>query len=316
MSFSDEVSTSSTNNNSVACKEKKQDNCKGKMYKITINNYDDIVCQKLKDFCFISPYSVNLTYSVGFEIGTEEETPHIHVYLRFQKETRRTTIKNYLGREFWCELVKKSRDQTIQQVDEQMDTYNQKDGDSRNYTNVKREVKVDCLSIDQLRPFQRELLKMTKDSSLNGKITWIYDDVGQTGKTEFLRHYVLNHDGMFTYGGKCTDIINLVYNNKNKIIMNKNNCLIFNLGRDTDPRKVSYKAMEQVIDGCICNTKFEAGAFICNKINIIVLANCLPKFEKITKSRWIIKTVTANHELTDWVDRSNFIEDSNSEYEL
>ncbi len=295
------MSNTESDNNKI--KEKKNDNCKGKMFKMRINNYDDLVCKKLKDFCFSSSYSKNLTYSIGFELGTETETSCIQGYLRFQNEIRRTTIKNALGREFYIELVKKHKNQIIQQVDELNDTFCQKEGDAHNYTNVKREVKIECLSIDQLRPFQKDLLKMTKDCSLNGKITWIFDDVGQTGKTTFLRHYVLKHDGMFTYGSNCTDIINLVYNNKEKILLNKNNCIIFNLGRYTDPRKVSYNTMEQVMDGCICNTKFETGSFICDPINIIVLANFLPKLDKITKNKLIIKIVNINHELEDWIEK-------------
>lgn len=310
----DGKATSSTNNNSVACKEKKEDNCKGKMFKFTINNYDDDVIKKLHKFIFNSTYH-KIVYSIGFEIG-EEGTPHIQGYLRFQNDIRRSTIKLHLEKEFFCELVKKGRKQEYIDVDRQCDTYCQKDKDPRNYTNVKQKKTFKCISKEQLRPFQKDLLLMAQDEKLNGMITWVYDDVGQTGKTAFLRHYVLNYDGMFTYGGKCADVINLVFNNKEKIMENDNNCLIFNLGRDTDPRKVSYRSMEQVCDGCICNTKFEAGSFICDPINIIVLANCLPKFEGITKSRWIIKIVNANYELEDYKEKPNLLDDSDSDISI
>lgn len=317
MSISDEKVGAKTNNDILAPVVKKEDNVKGKLFKITINNYDEEIIQNLKNLCLNSPLSHNLKYYIGFEIG-EQGTPHIQGYLRFPKETRRTTIKAYIGTEFYCALVKKGRNQTIEDVDEDMVKYCSKDKNERNFTNIEGEIDVEVLEYEQFRPFQKELLKYTTDPTLNGKVTWVYDEVGQLGKTEFLRHYGKYHNGMFTYGGKCSDIINLVYNNKDKIIKKRNNCLIFNLGRDTDPRKISYKSMEQVMDGCICNTKFEAGSFITNKINIIVLANCLPLFDKMTQSRWNIKTIDKDFNLINWVKPANdyLIEDSNDEYEL
>lgn len=161
----------------------------------------------------------------------------------------------------------------------------------------KMEVKI----IDDLRPFQKSLRDIITGPVDGGKIHWVYDPEGQLGKTEFLRYMNVKHGVPFTYGGKCADIINLVYNAREYMENTDRAALIYNFGRDTDMDKVSYKSMEQVSDGCISNSKFEAGCFVCNKPHVVVLANGLPDRSRLTESRWKIYTIK-ELALVDYVD--------------
>jgi len=52
--------------------------------------------------------------------------------------------------------------------------------------------------------------------------------------------------------------------------------------------------MEQISDGAIANTKFEANNLIFNKPHVIVMANCLPLTEKLTYSRWMVYKIKKN----------------------
>lgn len=162
--------------------------------------------------------------------------------------------------------------------------------------------KIECLEVADLFPFQKSLLDIIKGPVNKNKIIWVYDPIGQTGKTEFLRYCFLNHNIPFSYGGKCSDIINLVFNNRENLLKQEKPCFIYNFGRDTEPDKISYKSMEQISDGTISNTKFEGACFVFNKPHVIVLANCLPITDKLTASRWIIKKVEDKHliDYTEW----------------
>jgi len=309
MSFPAEVSTHSTNNNSVAHSEKKIDNCKGKMFKLTINNYDENVCLKLKEFCYCSSYSPNLTYSIGFEVGDETKTPHIQGYLRFQNEIRRSTIKNALDREFYIELVKKNKNQTIQTVDEQNDDYCQKEETHEGRRWIFPIPPPAIKIISKLRPFQKSLEDILTGPVDDGKILWVYDEKGQIGKTDFLRYMHVTHGIPFAYGGKCGDVMNLVFNAKHYYLGTDKGAMIFNFGRETDMNKVSYKAFEQISDGAIYNSKFEAGCFVCNKPHVLVLANDLPNVKKMTQSRWKIFTVDDDFQLVNYVEPTNPLDD-------
>jgi len=145
--------------------------------------------------------------------------------------------------------------------------------------------------ITELRPFQQSIVDIIEAPVCEGKIHWIYDEIGQLGKTEMVRYLNQTKQIPFSYGGKCADIINLVYNVKDYLLENDNCCLLYNFGRETKPECISYKSMEQVSDGCIANTKFECGCFTCNKPHVIVFANCEPNRAALTDSRWIIYTI-------------------------
>lgn len=153
--------------------------------------------------------------------------------------------------------------------------------------------------IENLRPFQQSLVDEISNEPNDRTILWIYDPIGNMGKTQFLKYLTVNHGAVFSYGGKKADIINLVYNNKDYLLENPNPIMVYSFPRDIDPDHISYESMEQIKDGCISNTKFEAGCFVCNSPHVIVLANCLPRTYKLTADRWDIRTITQDYELVE-----------------
>lgn len=272
---------------------KKIDNCKGKLFKATINNYSDDDFNLLKSY--FSDNKKIEKWIIGKEIG-EQGTPHLQCYFRFNCEFRRTTLKAIIIKDFYCDLVKRNKNDSVEKIDkEQWDYCSKENNFISNYSYKQPDI------ISELRPFQKQLLNMLLGPVEPGKINWVYDPEGQLGKTEFLRYMFLKHKIPFTYGGKCSDIINLVYNNKDYMLNTEKPALIYNFGRDTEPNKISYKSMEQVSDGCISNTKFEAGCFVCPwKPHVLILANCLPIMNKLTKSRWKVFTINKNLELINY----------------
>lgn len=256
----------------------------------TLNNFTE---KEIEDL--ISSFSSNCNkFIFENEIG-EEGTPHLQGYIVFSKK-RRPSELNLSKRIHW-EKCKGGEQDNINYCskDYRGGVKNTKIWKSQNIL-----IPVPVKIITELRPFQKQLIDIIEAPVDEGKIIWIYDEEGQMGKTQFLRYLNVKKGVPFTYGGKCADIVNLAFNNKEYLLSTDRAVMIYNFGRDTDNRKISYKSMEQISDGAISNTKFETGCFCCNPPHVIVLANCCPNFEALTKSRWKVKTIDKNLNLVDF----------------
>jgi len=252
----------------------------------TFNNYDNQNVPLFQEL-------IKKNCKIGFfnkEVGASG-TPHLQGYIEFLKKDRPLSVfKNF--KIHWSK-AKGNKDANFK--------YCSKDAIDDNMTFIhgvliKPSVKV----IKDLRPFQQQLLNICLGDVNEGKIIWVYDPKGQLGKTEFLRFMYVKYGMPFTYGGKCSDIINLAFNNKDYLMNSEKAVMIYNFGKETKPDRISYKSMEQISDGAISNTKFETGCFVCNKPHVVVLANCMPNIECLTESRWIIKTIDENLNLIDY----------------
>lgn len=276
-------SNSSTNEESLG--NTKQDS-PAVLWCFTLNNYSEKEYQDL-----ISIFSSNSSkFIIGREIG-ESGTKHLQGFIKLKSKQRLTYLKKVNERAHW-EKCKGSEQQNID--------YCSKDGDYYTYNiTIKKEIQVK--TINNLLPFQKSIEDIILGPVNEGKIIWIYDPIGQTGKTQLLRYLNVKYKIPFAYGGKCADIINLAFNNKEYLESVDNPCFIYNFGRETQNDKISYNSMEQISDGAIANTKFEAGCFVFNQPHVIILSNCLPLMNKLTASRWIIKSINENKELIDYI---------------
>jgi len=253
----------------------------------TFNNYTEEIVLKFQEI-------IEKKCRLGFfnkEIG-ESGTPHLQGYIEFKTKSRPLNL--FPPGAHWGK-AKGNQDQNFAYCSK--DAHDERMTFSYGYTPI---VKVKI--IDELRPFQKTLEEILLGPVNEGKILWVYDPTGQCGKTEFLRYMYVKHGMPFSYGGKASDIVNLVFNHKDYLMRNDRAVMIYNFGRDTDNEKISYKSMEQISDGCISNTKFETGCFVCNKPHVLVLANCLPKETALTSSRWMLKTINNEMELIDYHD--------------
>lgn len=231
------------------------------------------------------------TWIVGKEIGEQNGIPHLQGYCRGSDKFR------------WTELKFTERVQFIAPDGSMIQnlSYCAKDGKyETNYVGIipkyaKKKTIKPIKIITDLLPFQSEIEEIIKGPVNEGKIIWFHDSKGQIGKTQLVRYLNVKYGIPFAYGGKCSDIINIAFNNKKYLECEESPCFIFNLPRTTDKHKISYNSMEQISDGAIANTKFEGNCFVFNQPHVIVFANCLPDYDSLTLSRWLIYKIKDNH---------------------
>lgn len=235
--------------------------------------------------------SNNFKYIIGREICPTTKKKHLQIYIESPKKIRFTALKK-LNDKLHIEEAKGNRESNI--------NYCSKEGNFE--TNFKFKVPVKILKDEELRPFQISLLKIILGDVFNHKIHWLYDPKGQCGKTAFLKYCNVKYNIPFCYGGKCSDIINIAFNNRQYLEYTDKPCFIFNICRDTEDDNykgdiISYSALEQLSDGMIANNKYEGWCGSFNDPHILVFSNDKPKLSKLSKGRFILYTINENYEL-------------------
>lgn len=138
-----------------------------------------------------------------------------------------------------------------------------------------------------LRPWQEELkTSILADCTDDRKITWVYDPKGGAGKSAFAKYMAYHHSiPKFTFAA-ARDLLYLVSKFPNKP------AYIFDLSR-TKPASVSmseiYQALEDIKNGHFISTKYECEMVLMQSPHVIVFANCLPEFEKLSADKWDVR---------------------------
>lgn len=242
----------------------------------TLNNYSDS-----ENGAMVLWLNLNSKeYVVGKEIG-ENGTPHLQGYVSLYKKARLSALKKVNVRIHWerCRNVVDSK------------VYCAKDGNYickgvREFELIKNDMFVykgeDLPSVGELYDWEIDVLDIINGKVDDRKVIWIYDSVGNSGKSMFCKYLMWNYNISCLSKGKYSDIMNILFN---KIIIGKT--VVFDLPRNNG-NKISYDALESIKNGVIVNTKYETGEKLFCKPHVFVFANVPPEEEKLSLDRWCI----------------------------
>lgn len=135
----------------------------------------------------------------------------------------------------------------------------------------------------------RDLLLEECKTPTNRTCYWWWDPVGNMGKSQFCKYMIVKHNAMVIQGGKCADIMNIVMN----LDMDSVPCVIIDIPRHHG-NKVSYAAIECILNGMITNTKYETGFKVFNPPQLMILSNFLPNEDELSMDRWKIRNLRDN----------------------
>lgn len=129
-----------------------------------------------------------------------------------------------------------------------------------------------------LYSWQETVLGLLEEQPNDRTIIWVYGPNGNEGKSQFGKFLGLKKDYLYLPGGKTQDMTYMLMKNpKANIVMDIPRC---------NSEYLNYQFMELIKNRTIFSYKYEpVGAIINNKIHVIVLANVLPDYEKISKDR-------------------------------
>lgn len=271
--------------------DSKSDEFRSRKYMITINNYNKSQESKVYEICKI-PQTKDWVWAK--EVG-EQGTPHIHLWIEFAHQKKRTTIKKFIGGEFNCQGAKGTLEQAV--------NYLKKDGiwdtscTKLKYTGPQIE----------LYDWEIDLVKRLDEEPDDRTITWVWEKQGNRGKTVFQKWYFMNKK-------KCITLSGTADNMKNGIIQYMKESedwprvIFINLPRSKCEGSkifISYAGLEEIKDMYFFSGKYEGGMVCGPSPHVVVFANEEPDTSKMSLDRWKIINLGEDNEITSYDDYLN-----------
>ncbi len=153
------------------------------------------------------------------------------------------------------------------------------------------------LDKQQLRPWQQAVWEEFQDQGPR-EILWLFDEEGNTGKTWFMKWIAIKmaNEGMYMENGKRADLTRL---------WDYQTWITCNFTRDKEGI-ACYSFLESLKDGAMFSSKYEPETKMTNDlVRVIVSANWLPEFGKLSIDRWKLIEITTEEDeetvvLTTW----------------
>lgn len=253
-----------------------------KSWFFTYNNYTltdiETIETKFKEIC--------VKYVFQQEKGAEG-TKHLQGFIKLKKKMRWTEFG--LPNGIHWEKPRKDSD---------CEEYCCKEAtrDGQIYTNIPPKVLPEPLDvIEKLHPWQEELMKLFEVKANNRDVIWVYDRIGNIGKSTFTTHlYDTKPNTIFIDGVDKKDIINGIFNFKLEI--NHSSIVMLDIPRHAG-NHVCYSAIESIKNGLIFNQKYETGSRRFNSPHIIIFANEPPVITQLSLDRWKIFEIVEGQKL-------------------
>lgn len=232
----------------------------------TFNNYNG---SKIENFIYDLDKLGH--YVFGYETGASG-TPHLQGYIEFYLKTRPSELK-CLPKQIHWEKRKGTAEQAID--------YCIKDGNYQTNMYIRKPVK-DPMENLTFKDWQIRILDLIKGPVDERKIYWFWESEGNTGKSTFTKHLIVKYDAVMVTG-KGNDIKFII----SKRLETKDvEIVIFDLPRISEGH-LSYSALEELKNGCMCSGKYEGSSVVFNKPHVIVFANYAPtNYEYLSGDRW------------------------------
>nr|WPR18610.1 MAG: replication polyprotein [Chemarfal virus 88] len=146
---------------------------------------------------------------------------------------------------------------------------------------VKRFEELKILKIEQLYSWQKRLLEIIEQEPDDRKIYWIWEPVGNSGKTSFCKFLSARYNAMLLTG-KANDMKYAIANSPEYP-----RTVIIDCPRSMMDY-ISYPAIEEIKNAYFFCGKYESKSIIGNPPHLIVFANIEPDIEKLSLDRWEI----------------------------
>jgi len=242
----------------------------------TYNNYDKNLAPN-----FISDLKI---LSEKFVIQEEDEgTPHLQGCIEWLNARHFSGLKKAFDITIHWEKCKKW-DEAVTYCQD----ITKRKGRVWYHGKVKRVVKIyDIIADKGPLPWQKEVIDEVQQQPDDRTIVWYYDPEGKGGKTKLCKHLEIVYNAVYV-SGKAADLKFAISKRVQQV--GDVELVVFYYVRSNE-EFVSYDGIESAKDGIFFSGKYESGSCVYNCPHLYVFANFLPDKNKLTKDRWVIRTL-------------------------
>jgi len=144
-------------------------------------------------------------------------------------------------------------------------------------------VMADKIKDQELRPWQQQLFGFLEGDPDDRTVIWVYETVGNVGKTVFSKHAIIKLDAMKYDPSKKADMI-YAYNDEPVVVIDCKRTQVASEGQ----MDVVYNFCEALKDEYLFNTKFESCAKVFASPHVVVTANIPPHWLKWSADRYAV----------------------------
>lgn len=231
--------------------------------------------------------------AVAYETGKQHIHPHWQVY--FQTENRCTMKQKFqevVGEEiaFHIELAKGTKNANLNYIyatkkQHELGWIHYAKGHVPPASYVPRKTQNLLWLHNNMKPWQAWITQKVTSSADYRDILWIWEPVGNTGKT-YLAKYLHYFHGAILTGGKAEDMKHAIARWK-QITGHYPITILIDLARSDSIPKSGYKTIEQIKNAIFFSGKYESGMVASTSPpHLIVFANVAPNIKHMSSDRW------------------------------
>jgi hypothetical protein len=139
-----------------------------------------------------------------------------------------------------------------------------------------------------LRPWQERLLDVVHETPSPRKIHWIWEEVGNVGKSWMAKYLMAMENAVLLTPGKKADMAYIFSKNPSKTV-------IFDLSRTTAPTDGKehyldgvYSLAEDIKNGMVTSYKYDSANVLTTGSHVIFFANFAPDMTKWSQDRYLV----------------------------
>ena len=152
------------------------------------------------------------------------------------------------------------------------------------------------MEYESLREWQRYFVDELKEKELEYRhVYWVYDTVGNVGKSYLARYFMVHFDALIFSGGKISDMM-YGYNGQGVVVFDLSRTMA--PGDDNrGPVDAVYAMIERLKNGFMYSTKYSSVQKVFAPPHIVVFSNFAPDRAKLSLDRWRVTEIAKE---TDW----------------
>lgn len=249
---------------------------KSRKWCLTLNNWTEKELVQLRDHF----ESKEATYIIGKEVG-ESGTAHLQCFVEFKNAVYFTALKK-LNSRLHIEKARGNNEQNFKYCYKQGDFITNVTIKLSNQERIKNK-KLAMYETGTWRPWQQQLIDLCKTEADSRTINWVYDPIGNSGKSYLCTYLNLIYNCVYCDGKKD----NVLNQTRIKAIEEDLDIKIILMDIPRHCQEyVNYGLLEQLKNGHIYSGKYEGGEVYLDNVHVIVFSNQLPDLSKFSEDRW------------------------------